>query len=151
MSSRLTKKNLSRLVHSAKQIPLSYKDMYTLALPLRRGWIATTWRTREAVTPDEDSEDDQVIAETAQTNERSVLADLKAAPARGVEIRTMTSAIARAATLTALTSKAPPVIYQAAVHSGPFTAMPTIQMVSQTEISRTMERLFVPEPRLDFF
>ncbi|WP_447978478.1 TM0106 family RecB-like putative nuclease [Candidatus Nitrospira bockiana] len=73
----------------------------------------------EAVTPDEETDDEQLIAQTGQDHEQAILAELKAAPAGVVEIRTTNAATAREETLAAITSKSP-VIYQAALHSGQF-------------------------------
>lgn len=73
----------------------------------------------DAVTPDEDSEEGRLIAQTGQEHERTVLAELKSAPAGVVEISTKNSATARQETLSAIESKSA-VIYQAALHSGQF-------------------------------
>lgn len=71
----------------------------------------TSWMGRyylenpEAVTPDEDREDDRLMAETGQAQERLVLAEFKAAPAGVVEIRTANSATAREETVNRSSSK----------------------------------------------
>src|SRR5690348_2253788 len=86
----------------------------------------------DAVTPDEDSEEDRLIAETGQKHERAVLAVLKSAPAEVVEISTKSSATARQETISAIESKSP-VIYQAALYSGQFAGFADFLMLDQQE------------------
>ncbi|HEU4683274.1 MAG TPA: TM0106 family RecB-like putative nuclease, partial [Nitrospira sp.] len=81
------------------------------------------------VTPDETSAEEKLIAETGQAHEAAVLAELKAASAV-VEIRARTSAEAQEQTLAAIRSKAP-VIYQAALKSGPFAGYADFLMLDR--------------------
>src|SRR5262245_51435935 len=73
----------------------------------------------QSVTPDAQSDEERLIAETGQAHEETVLADLKAAAARVLEIRASSLGDAREQTLSAIRAKAP-VIYQAALQSGQF-------------------------------
>ena len=84
----------------------------------------------DAVTPDETSAEDKLIAETGQAHERTVLADLKAAQAGVIEIhgRSLTEACEH--TLAAIQSKAP-VIYQAALQSRQFAGYADFLMLDQ--------------------
>ena len=84
----------------------------------------------DAVTPDETSAEDKLIAETGQAHERTVLADLKAAHTGIVEIQGTSLAEACGQTLAAIRSKAP-VIYQAALQGGPFAGYADFLMLDQ--------------------
>ncbi|HET9846757.1 MAG TPA: PD-(D/E)XK nuclease family protein, partial [Nitrospira sp.] len=84
----------------------------------------------DAVTPDETSAEDKLIAETGQAHERTVLADLKAAQTGIVEIQGTSLAEACGQTLAAIRSKAP-VIYQAALQGGPFAGYADFLMLDQ--------------------
>lgn len=72
-----------------------------------------------AVTPDEATEDETLIAQTGDEHERAVLDDFKSSGATVNEIFKDDSARAREQTLSAISAKAP-VIYQAALKSGQF-------------------------------
>ena len=71
------------------------------------------------VTPDEQTEDQVLIAQTGDQHERAVLDEFKATVANLIEIPKEDSADARAKTLAALNANAP-VIYQAVLQCGPF-------------------------------
>lgn len=73
----------------------------------------------EAVTPDEATEDERLIAQTGQEHERTVLSELKADAAGVVEIQTANFAIAREQTRAAIRAKVS-IIYQAALEGGQF-------------------------------
>ncbi len=82
----------------------------------------------EAVTPDEDTEDQRLIAEAGQQHEQTVLNELKASSAGLIEIPTHDVAAARNQTLAAIMAKAP-VIYQATLHSGQFAGFADFLML----------------------
>src|SRR5690349_16584410 len=86
--------------------------------------------TPDAVTPDEDTEDERLIAQAGQEHERTVLAELKADPAGVVEIQTDNSSTAREQTRSAITAKSP-VIYQATLQSGQFTGYADFLMLDE--------------------
>ena len=99
-----------------------------------------------AIAPDEATEDQRLIAETGQAHERSVLADLKAAPAGVVEILTNNSATAREDTLSAIKSKSP-VIYQAALHSGRFAGYADFLMLDVAERYQVWDTKLARSPK----
>src|SRR6188508_1618329 len=84
----------------------------------------------DAVTPDELSAEERLIAETGQTHEETVLAELKTAPAGVVEIRARDLRSACEETLAAIQAKVP-IIYQAALLSGPFAGYADFLMLDQ--------------------
>src|SRR5687768_5750802 len=84
----------------------------------------------DAVTPDERSAEDRLIAETGQAHERTVLADLKAASACVIEIQGSNLAEACEQTISAIRSQAP-IIYQAALQNGQFAGYADFLMLDQ--------------------
>jgi uncharacterized protein len=72
-----------------------------------------------AVTPDEATEDEALIAQTGERHEQAVLGEFKSSAVGLIEIPKKDFTSARAQTLAAIQAKAP-VIYQAALNSGPF-------------------------------
>ena len=84
----------------------------------------------DAAAPDELSAEERLIAETGQAHEQTVLADLKAAPAAVVEIQGRNLAEACEHTIAAIQSQAP-IIYQAALQSGPFAGYADFLMLDQ--------------------
>ena len=84
----------------------------------------------DAVTPDERSAEDRLIAETGQAHERTVLADLKAAQAGVIEIQGRNLTEARNQTIAAIQFKAS-IIYQAALQSGQFAGYADFLMLNQ--------------------
>ncbi len=74
---------------------------------------------RNAVTPDEPSADEKLIAETGDQHERAVLGELKSATPGLVEVPKEDPVVARAGTLEAIQAKAP-IIYQAHLEHGRF-------------------------------
>lgn len=83
---------------------------------------------REAVTPDEESENEKLIAQTGNQHELTVLGELKSLEGGLVEIPKDDPDAARTKTLSALGSKAP-IIYQAALASGPFAGFADFLML----------------------
>ncbi len=74
------------------------------------------------VTPDKDSDDAKLVAETGNEHERTVLAQLRSSVPGLVEIPKSDLAVGRGRTLSAIHSKAP-IIYQAALESGRFAGL----------------------------
>jgi len=72
-----------------------------------------------AVTPDAETEDAKLIAETGNKHEQTVLEEWKLSAATVIEIQKYDVADAQVKTLTAINAKAP-IIYQAALHCGRF-------------------------------
>ena len=72
-----------------------------------------------AVTPDDQTGDEQLIAQTGDQHERAVLQEFRSSKAQVVEIARDNFALARCETLSAMAAKVP-VIYQAALEVGPF-------------------------------
>ena len=71
------------------------------------------------ITPDEDTDDKKLIAQTGDQHERTVLDEFKSSIANLVEVPKGNPVVARTQTLAAISAKAP-IIYQAALESGPF-------------------------------
>ncbi|MCS6286387.1 MAG: TM0106 family RecB-like putative nuclease [Nitrospira sp.] len=84
-----------------------------------------------AVTPDEATEDEQLIAQTGEEHERAVLDDLKSSDAALIEISRNDPAGAREQTLSAISAKTP-IIYQAALESGPFAGFADFLMLDDS-------------------
>lgn len=84
-----------------------------------------------AVTPDEATEDEQLIAQTGEEHERAVLDDLKSSDAALIEISRSDPAGAREQTLSAISAKTP-IIYQAALESGPFAGFADFLMLDDS-------------------
>jgi uncharacterized protein len=72
-----------------------------------------------AITPDEESEDEKLIALTGNQHERAVLDEFKSAAAHLFEVPKGDPVVARTETLSAINAKAP-IIYQAALENGQF-------------------------------
>ena len=81
-----------------------------------------------AVTPDEATEDEKLIAQTGDQHERTVLDEFKSSAANLVEVPTNDPAVARTKTLSAINAKAP-IIYQAALENGPFAGFADFLML----------------------
>jgi uncharacterized protein len=85
----------------------------------------TSWMDRYClenpgtVTPDKETEDEKLIAQTGDQHERAVLGEFKSSDANLVEVPKADPVVAEATTRGALKAKAP-IIYQAALAGGPF-------------------------------
>ena len=84
-----------------------------------------------AATPDEQTEDEKLIAQTGDLHERRVLDELKASAVSLVEIRKEDPVVARTTTLSAIKSKAP-IIYQAALEAEPFAGFADFIMLDSS-------------------
>ena len=107
------KKNAGQLIYSPSDLirylasPFaSWMDRYYLENP-------------SSVSADEETEDAKLIAQTGNQHEQMVLAELKSATPRLVEIPKINFAAAQTMTLSAISAKAP-IIYQAALEAGQF-------------------------------
>jgi predicted RecB family nuclease len=99
-----------------------------------------------ALTPDEDTEDERLIAQTGQAHEQVVLAELKAMPAAVVEIQTKNAAAACEQTLSAIEAKSP-VIYQAALHSEHFAGFADFLMLDEAGRSQVWDTKLARSPK----
>jgi len=72
-----------------------------------------------AVAPDEETEDEKLIAQTGNQHERAVLDEFKSSAANLAEVPKDDPVVAWTKTLSAINAKAP-IIYQAALESGQF-------------------------------
>ncbi|WP_447965011.1 TM0106 family RecB-like putative nuclease [Nitrospira sp. Ecomares 2.1] len=84
-----------------------------------------------AVTPDEETEDGQLIAQTGAQHERAVLDEFKASVANLVEIPRTDPVIARTTTLSAINAKVP-IIYQAFLEHEPFAGFADFLLFEET-------------------
>ena len=100
----------------------------------------------DAVTPDEQSAEERLIAETGQEHERTVLAELEAAQSGVVEIRAKNLTEASKQTLAAIESKAP-VIYQAALQSGQFAGYADFVMLDQASHYQVWDTKLARSPK----
>lgn len=83
---------------------------------------------RGAVTPDEETEDEKLIAQTGDQHERAVLDDFKSSAPNLAEIPKDDPVVARIKTLSAISAKAP-IIYQAALENGQFAGFADFLML----------------------
>lgn len=81
-----------------------------------------------AVTPDEATADEKLIAQTGEEHERAVLDDFKSSEATLIEISRNDPAGAREQTLSAIGAKVP-IIYQAALEGGQFSGFADFLML----------------------
>lgn len=100
----------------------------------------------EAVTPDEDTEDQRLIAEAGQQHEQTVLNELKASSPGLIEIPTHDVAAARSQTLAAIMAKAP-VIYQATLHSGQFAGFADFLMLDHAQRYQVWDTKLARSPK----
>ena len=84
-----------------------------------------------AITPDEETEDEKLIALTGDQHERAVLGELKSSGVEFVEIPRDDYAVARAKALAAIDAKAP-IIYQAALASGQFAGFADFLLLDES-------------------
>lgn len=84
-----------------------------------------------AVSPDEESEDQKLIAETGNQHERVVLDEFKSSVTDLVEVSNTNPVDARSNTRSAMGSKAP-IIYQAALNCGPFAGFADFLMLDES-------------------
>lgn len=83
-----------------------------------------------AITPDEATEDETLIAETGEQHEQAVLKDFQSSAIELIEIPKHDFRVASAHTLAAIQANAP-VIYQAALHSGQFAGFADFLMLDE--------------------
>lgn len=83
------------------------------------------------ITPDEDTEDEKLIAQTGDQHEQAVLGDLKSSATTVIEISKNDPACAREQTLSAISAKVP-IIYQAALENGQFSGFADFLMIDES-------------------
>ena len=79
---------------------------------------------RDAITPDQEAEDQKLIAQTGDQHERAVLEEFKSSVPELMEIPKDDAATAHLETIAAIKAQAP-IIYQAALEDREFAALPT--------------------------
>jgi predicted RecB family nuclease len=84
-----------------------------------------------AVTPDEETEDGQLIAQTGAQHERAVLNEFNSSGANVVEIQKTDPVIARTTTLSAINANVP-IIYQAFLEHEPFAGFADFLLLDET-------------------
>lgn len=100
----------------------------------------------EAVTPDDDTEEERLIAQTGKEHERVVLDELRAAPAGVVEIQAAGVHEAREQTRTAILAKSP-VIYQATLYAGQFAGFADFLMLDELERYQVWDTKLARSPK----
>lgn len=106
--------------NSAGQLVFSPTDLIRyLASPFASWMERYQLDNPDAVKPDEESEDEKLVAQTGDQHERVVLDELKAITPKLVEIPKQDFSEALAKTVDAVTAKSP-IIYQAALQDGRF-------------------------------
>ncbi len=83
------------------------------------------------ITPDKDTEDEKLIAQTGDQHEQAVLGDLKSSATTVVEISKNDPVCAREQTLSAISTKVP-IIYQAALESEQFAGFADFLMLDES-------------------
>lgn len=102
------------------QILYSPSDLITYFSSPFSSWMDRYFlENPSAVTPDEKTEDEKLIAQTGDQHERTILEEFKASTAGLVEVPKNDLAAARAKTISAINSKAP-IVYQAALEMAGF-------------------------------
>jgi uncharacterized protein len=139
----MKKENLGRLIYSPTDLVCYLNSPFA------------SWMTRYclenhgAVTPDPETEDEKLIAETGNEHERTVLEELESSVPALVKIPKSDAGTARTMTLSALNSKAP-IIYQAALENGQFAGFADFLMLDKsgryqvwdTKLARSPKRYY---------
>ncbi len=99
-----------------------------------------------AVTPDEATEDEQLIAQTGELHEQAVLEEFKASAVGLIEVPKNDFTSARAHTLAAIQAKAP-VIYQAALHSGQFAGFADFLLLDESQRYQVWDTKLARSPK----
>jgi predicted RecB family nuclease len=84
-----------------------------------------------AIIPDEATEDEELVAQTGDLHEQTVLSDLKSSTATVIEISKNDTSRAREQTLSAISAKVP-IIYQAALEGGQFSGFADFLMLDES-------------------
>jgi predicted RecB family nuclease len=113
------------------QIVFSPTDLIRyLASPFAAWMERYHFENPNAIKPDEESEDEKLIAQTGDEHERVVLRELKAKTPNLIEIPKNDFAAGLAKTVEAITSK-PPIIYQGALQHGRFAGYSDFLMLDE--------------------
>ena len=100
----------------------------------------------DAVTPDEAAEDATLIAQTGERHEQAMLLEFQSSGAKVVEIPTHDSLVARTKTFDAISAKVP-IIYQAALESGPFSGFADFLMLDESGRYQVWDTKLARSPR----
>ena len=100
---------------------------------------------RDLVTPDKATEEERLIAQTGEEHERAVLDDLKSANSV-IEIPKDDPTMARERTRSALSAKTP-IIYQAALASGPFAGFADFLLLDEQGRYRVWDTKLARSPK----
>ncbi|MCX6878390.1 MAG: hypothetical protein NTW21_31945 [Verrucomicrobia bacterium] len=99
-----------------------------------------------AASPDEESEDQKLIAQTGDQHESVVLAEFKSATPDLAEVPKGDLAIARTATLSAISSKAP-IIYQAALECERFAGFADFLLLDESGRYQVWDTMLAHSPK----
>ena len=123
----------SDLVRYAESPFASWMDRYHLENP-------------GLVQPDEETEDQKLIAQTGDQHERAVLSEFKASIPSLAEIPKDDFSVARAKTLASISGKAP-IIYQAALESGRFAGYADFLIIKSAEVYQVWDTKLARSPK----
>jgi predicted RecB family nuclease len=116
---------------SSGQLQYSPSDLIRYLASPFASWMDRYYlENPDAVTPDEDTADAQLIAQTGDAHERAVLEELQSSGVPLTEIPKKDLATAKIQTLAAIGAKAP-LIYQAALCSGQFAGFADFLMLDE--------------------
>ncbi|HBP86344.1 MAG TPA: helicase, partial [Nitrospiraceae bacterium] len=99
-----------------------------------------------AVTPDEETEDGQLIAQTGAQHERAVLDEFKASGANLVEIPRTDPSVARTTTISAINANVP-VIYQAFLEHEPFAGFADFLLLDESKSYQVWDTKLAHSPK----
>src|SRR2546429_3833113 len=99
-----------------------------------------------AVIPDEETEDEKLIAQTGDQHERSLLDEFKSSATNLVEVPKDDPVVARQKTPSAIRAKAP-IIYQAALESGQFAGFADFLTLDRSERYQVWDTKLARSPK----
>lgn len=100
----------------------------------------------DLATPDEFTEDAALMAQTGERHEQAVLKEFHSSGAKVVEIPTRDAGVARTETLAAIRAGVP-IIYQAALESGPFSGFADFLMLDESGRYQVWDTKLARTPR----
>ena len=100
----------------------------------------------KTITPDEETEDQKLIAQIGDQHERAMLDQFKASGAKVAEVPKEDAAIAREETLSAIKAKTP-IVYQAALESDRFAGFADFLMLDASERYQIWDTKLARSPR----
>jgi len=114
------------------QLVLSPSDLVRYLASPFASWMDRYYlENPNAFTPDEETEDARLIAQTGNKHEHAVLNEFKSSAANLVEIPKNHPVLARTQTLSAIRAKVP-IIYQAALEHGPFAGFADFLLLDES-------------------